>query len=89
MAFISQSGALGSVIVNWAVSAHIGFSMFISLGSILDIDYDREMAFIAETREGDRRIEIGVGRLILEPNRKRGEFAVVVADKYQRKGLQS
>jgi acetyltransferase len=52
-----------------------------------NIDYDREMAFIAETREGDRRVEIGVGRLIIEPNKKRGEFAVVVADKYQGKGL--
>lgn len=52
-----------------------------------NIDYDREMAFIAETREGDRKIEIGVSRLILEPNKKRGEFAVVVADKYQGKGL--
>jgi len=52
-----------------------------------NIDYNREMAFIAETREGDRRIEIGVARLILEPNRKRGEFAVVVADRHQGKGL--
>jgi acetyltransferase len=52
-----------------------------------NIDYDREMAIIAETREGDRNIEIGVSRLILEPNRKRAEFAVVVADKYQGKGL--
>jgi acetyltransferase len=52
-----------------------------------NIDYDREMAFIAETREGDRRIEIGVSRLILESNKKRGEFAVVIADKYQGKGL--
>jgi len=52
-----------------------------------NIDYDREMAFIAETREGDRKIEIGVSRLIMEPNRKRGEFAVVVADKYQGKSL--
>jgi acetyltransferase len=52
-----------------------------------NIDYDREMAFIAETREGDRRVEIGVGRLIMDPNKKRGEFAVVVTDKYQGKGL--
>ena len=52
-----------------------------------NIDYDREMAFIAEIREGERRIEIGVGRLIIEPNKKRGEFAVVVADNYQGKGL--
>jgi acetyltransferase len=57
-----------------------------------NIDYDREMAFIAETTEIDsnhaqRRIEIGVSRLILDPNRKRGEFAVVIADKYQGRGL--
>jgi acetyltransferase len=52
-----------------------------------NIDYDREMAFIAETREGDRKIEIGVARLILESNKTRGEFAVVVADKYQAQGL--
>jgi len=52
-----------------------------------NIDYDREMAFIAETREGERRVEIGVARLILEPNKKQGEFAVVVADKYHGKGL--
>jgi acetyltransferase len=52
-----------------------------------NIDYDREMAFIAETREGERRTEIGVARLILEANKKRGEFAVVIADKYQRSGL--
>ena len=57
-----------------------------------NIDYDREMAFIAETTDTDtnripRRIEIGVSRLILDPNMKRGEFAVVIADKYQGKGL--
>lgn len=56
-----------------------------------NIDYDREMAFIAETTDTDgeraRRIEIGVSRLILDPNKKRGEFAVVIADKYQGKGL--
>jgi acetyltransferase len=52
-----------------------------------NIDYDREMAFIAEKRDGDRRTEIGVSRLILEPNKTRGEFAVVVADEFQGKGL--
>jgi acetyltransferase len=52
-----------------------------------NIDYDREMAFIAETREGDRKVEVGVSRLILEPNKKKGEFAIVVSDKYQAKGL--
>ncbi|HMK82780.1 MAG TPA: GNAT family N-acetyltransferase [Candidatus Bathyarchaeia archaeon] len=57
-----------------------------------NIDYDREMAFIAETtdlntNQAPQRIEIGVSRLILDPNRRRGEIAVVIADKFQGKGL--
>jgi acetyltransferase len=52
-----------------------------------NIDYDREIAIIAEITEGGRRREIGVGRLIAEPDRRRGEFAVVIADQYQTKGL--
>jgi acetyltransferase len=45
------------------------------------------MAIIAELREGDKKKEIGVARLITEPGKKRGEFAIVLADKYQGKGL--
>ncbi|HYB84047.1 MAG TPA: bifunctional acetate--CoA ligase family protein/GNAT family N-acetyltransferase [archaeon] len=52
-----------------------------------NIDYDREMAIIAEKREGERVVEIGVSRLIIDPGKRRGEFAVVVADSYQSRGL--
>ncbi|RLG03529.1 MAG: hypothetical protein DRN54_02725, partial [Thaumarchaeota archaeon] len=53
-----------------------------------NIDYDREMAIIAEyTDSGGRRRNVGVGRLIMDPSRRRGEFAVVVADDFQGKGL--
>jgi acetyltransferase len=52
-----------------------------------NIDYDREMAIIAEARKGERTTQIGVSRLIIDPGKKRGEFAVVVADNYQGKGL--
>ena len=52
-----------------------------------NIDYDREMAIVAEVNDGGRRREIGVGRIIAEPDLKRGEFAVVIADRYQYKGL--
>jgi acetyltransferase len=52
-----------------------------------NIDYDREMAIVAEVTEGGRRHEIGVGRIIAEPDHGRGEFAVVIADRYQAKGL--
>ena len=53
-----------------------------------NIDYDREMAIIAEyTGPDGRKRNVGVGRLIMDPTRKRGEFAVVVADDFQGKGL--
>lgn len=52
-----------------------------------NIDYDREMAIIAEYTEAGKLRNVGVGRLIIEPDRKRGEFAVLVADDFQGKGL--
>jgi acetyltransferase len=52
-----------------------------------NIDYDREMAIVAETREGEKRRIIGIGRVIIEPDFRNGEFAVVVHDDYQGKGL--
>jgi len=53
-----------------------------------NIDYDREIAIVAEEKKDKRRI-IGVARLILEPGRKRGEFAVVVGDQWHGLGLGS
>ncbi len=35
--FFSQSGALGTAILDWAIGEHIGFSKFISLGNKADI----------------------------------------------------
>lgn len=46
IAFISQSGALGSAILDWAVNAEIGFSMFASLGSMLDVDFGDMIDFL-------------------------------------------
>jgi len=52
-----------------------------------NIDYDREMGIVAElTEEGRRRIA-GVVRLIVEPDEKSGEVAVIVADPWQGLGL--
>ncbi|MCK4266741.1 MAG: GNAT family N-acetyltransferase, partial [Thermoplasmata archaeon] len=54
-----------------------------------NIDYDREIAIVAElTEEGDRKI-LGVVRVILEPDRKTGEIAMIVADPWQGQGLGS
>ena len=49
------------------------------------IDYDRQMAFVAEN-QGEI---IGVGRLIKHPFQKEAEIAVVVSDAQQRRGIGS
>ncbi len=40
VAFISQSGALGSAILDWAADKNVGFSHFVSIGSMADIGFD-------------------------------------------------
>ncbi len=52
-----------------------------------NIDYDREMAIVAEVRENEKRKLIGIGRLIIDRDFKSGEFAVLVHDDFQSKGL--
>jgi acetyltransferase len=37
--FLSQSGALGSAILDWAINENIGFSNFVSVGSMIDVDF--------------------------------------------------
>ena len=37
--FISQSGALCTAILDWSLSNHVGFSAFVSVGSMLDVDW--------------------------------------------------
>jgi acetyltransferase len=37
--FISQSGALCTSILDWSYSVNVGFSAFISIGSMLDVDW--------------------------------------------------
>jgi acetyltransferase len=53
-----------------------------------NLDYDREIAVVAELNDGNKPI-VGAVRLILEPGGKSGEFAVLVGDKLQGLGLGS
>jgi len=53
-----------------------------------NLDYDRQIAIVAELQDGKKPI-IGAVRLIVEPGGKSGEFAVLVADKWQGLGLGS
>ena len=54
-----------------------------------NIDYDRELAIVAELNEGGHKKILGIVRLIIEPNGKAGEIAFIVADAWQRLGLGS
>ncbi|MFO7891444.1 MAG: GNAT family N-acetyltransferase, partial [bacterium] len=51
------------------------------------IDYDREIAIVAELKDNDKRRLIGVGRLIADPDVLTAEYAVLIADPWQNQGL--
>jgi acetyltransferase len=53
------------------------------------IDYDREIAIVAEIEENGERKIIGVGRLIADPDHETVEYAVLIADAWQNKELGS
>jgi len=51
------------------------------------IDYDREMAFIAVTERRDQEQELGVARYTINPDGESCEFAIVVADDWRGLGI--
>ena len=53
------------------------------------IDYDRELAMVAEIETGGERKLIGVGRLVAGDDRHDADYAVLVADAWQGQGLGS
>lgn len=46
LAFVSQSAAVCSTILDWAKNKEIGFSYFLSVGDCLDIDFDELLDFL-------------------------------------------
>ncbi|MEO8332226.1 MAG: GNAT family N-acetyltransferase, partial [Gallionella sp.] len=57
------------------------------LARLTQIDYSREMALIAVNIEQDKEVELGVARYAINPDGDTCEFALVVADNMQGKGL--
>jgi acetyltransferase len=51
------------------------------------VDYDRTMAIVAEREVGGERQLVGVARLVADADRSNAEYAVLVADDWQRLGL--
>lgn len=57
------------------------------LARFTQIDYDREMAFVSTLNRDGREVEIAVGRYATNPDGESCEFAVVVGDPWQGRGL--
>jgi acetyltransferase len=53
------------------------------------IDYDREIAIVAEITQDGKRQLLGVGRLIADPDHEEVEYAVLITDAWQQKELGS
>lgn len=51
------------------------------------IDYDREIAIIAELDDGGKKKMAGVVRLIADPYNETAEYAIVIGDPWQGQGL--
>ncbi|MFG0283243.1 MAG: CoA-binding protein, partial [Phycisphaerales bacterium JB039] len=48
IAFISQSGALCTSVLDWAIDAGVGFSYFISVGNLLDVTFGDLIDYVAQ-----------------------------------------
>jgi len=79
--FISQSGALGTAVLDWVIQEDIGFHSFISLGNKGDLD---EVDFIEAMAEDD---DIKVILLYLESIEKGRRFLEVASDVVRRKPI--
>jgi acetyltransferase len=52
------------------------------------LDYHRELALIAVYEDGATETELGVARYVMNPDGKTREFALVVTDEWQGKGIE-
>jgi acetyltransferase len=57
------------------------------LSRFTQIDYDREMALIAVVDDNGRERQVGVARYYTMPDQSSCEFAIVVADEWQNRGI--
>ncbi|MBL9214982.1 MAG: acetate--CoA ligase family protein [Opitutaceae bacterium] len=48
VAFLSQSGALCSAVIDWSRGAQVGFSAFVSVGSMLDVGWPELLAHLRD-----------------------------------------
>ncbi|MFP3269192.1 MAG: CoA-binding protein, partial [Desulfurococcales archaeon] len=53
IAFVSQSGALGAGIIYKTIKENIGFSKFISLGNMADLDFSDLLEYLSDDQESE------------------------------------
>lgn len=51
LAFISQSGALCTAILDWSVKNNVGFSHFVSIGEMIDVDFHDLIDYFAQDKK--------------------------------------
>lgn len=66
--FISQSGALCTSILDWAIKHHIGFSNFVSIGSMMDLEFSDLIEYFDQDQQTESII------LYIESIKKPEEF---------------
>jgi len=57
------------------------------LPRLTQIDYDRDIALVAIKSDDMKEKILGVGRLMGDPDREKAEFAILVGDQWQGKGI--
>ncbi len=67
--------------------SHVYQMSHAQLARFTQIDYDREMAFIATRGAGEEAETVGVVRAITKSDNSEAEFAIVIRPDYQKKGL--
>jgi len=90
-----EDGEQHAAFLNALAPADIAHRVFIrardlhqtQLGRLTQIDYDREMALVAVTRNGSRSETLGVVRAIADPDNRTAEFAIIVRSDLKGHGL--
>ena len=90
-----EDAALESAFVNGLSEQTRYYRFFYRIGELTpamlarftQVDYDRELALVAIVDEGANAAFVGVARYIANPDRASAEFAVVVADAWQHRGV--
>lgn len=74
IAFISQSGALCTAVLDWSLHERVGFSAFVSIGSMLDVDWSDLIDYFGSDEETESMLiymeSIGDARRFLSAARE-------------------